>query len=89
MKQSPSAESDTETHSANQEVSPTVKGPKVYYCVCKRVLLVLNQRNKKSPNLRFLNVITRNCYIFFMNPLYNLPTYYHIDLFWYYPPICT
>ena len=49
MKQSPSAESDTKTHSANQEVSPTVMGPKVYYCVWKRVLLVLNQRIKKSP----------------------------------------
>jgi len=77
MKQSPSAESDTETHSANQEVPkllwdqgfitvlarecywhsvresrspPALMGPRVYYCACKRVLLALSQRIKKSPS---------------------------------------
>lgn len=34
-------------------------------------------------------MLTRNCYIFQMNPLYNLTTCYHMDLFWYYPPIYT
>lgn len=64
MEQSPSAESDSHTHCASQEVPH---------------LLV---------NLRFITVLTIDCYSIFMNPLYSLLPCYHMLPIWYYPPIC-